>query len=191
MTGSSRSWSIPTGRMRSAKGRGPRCIYRTCLPRIFGSIVREEGDNMKRSVLLAGIVLAVGGLRAQSYVPEYGNSSVKVKPVVTIRATPFSIKDVRLLDGPFREAMEADARYLLIIDPDRLLSEFRAHAGLTPRAAKYGGWESSGLAGHTLGHYLSACSMQYASTGDTVFLHRVNYIVSELEACATLRSGYV
>src|SRR6185437_6077372 len=39
--------------------------------------------------------------------------------------------------------------------------------------------------------YLSACSMQYASTGDTVFLHRVNYIVSELETCAKTRGGYV
>ncbi|HEV9035451.1 MAG TPA: beta-L-arabinofuranosidase domain-containing protein [Puia sp.] len=146
---------------------------------------------MKRGLLLSVIVLAGCGLRAQSYVPEYGNASVKVKPVVAIRAMPFSIKDVRLLDGPFRQAMEADARYLSIIEPDRLLSEFRAHAGLTPRAPKYGGWESSGLAGHTLGHYLSACSMQYASTGDTVFLHRVNYIVSELETCAKTRGGYV
>jgi DUF1680 family protein len=141
--------------------------------------------------LLTGVVLATGGLRAQSYVPEYGNASVKVKPVVAIRAAPFSIRDVRLLDGPFKEAMEMDARYLLVIEPDRLLSDFRAHAGLLPLAPKYGGWESSGLAGHTLGHYLSACSMQYAATGDTAFLHRVSYIVTELETCAKARGGYV
>jgi len=110
-------------------------------------------------------------------------------PVVEIKAYPFDIRDVRLLDGPFKEAMEADAHYLLEIEPDRLLSEFRAHAGLVPRAAKYGGWESSGLAGHTLGHYLSACSMEYASTGDTAFLHRVNYIVGELAACQVARRG--
>ena len=119
----------------------------------------------------------------QSYVPEYGGGDMKVKPVVSIRAYPFSIKDVRLLDGPFKEAMEADARYLLVIEPDRLLSEFRAHAGLKPKAEKYGGWESSGLAGHTLGHYLSACSMEYAATGDMRFRDRVNYIVGELALC--------
>jgi DUF1680 family protein len=141
--------------------------------------------------LTIAITLAAGISRAQSYVPEYGNSRIKIKPAISITATPFPLKDVRLLDGPFKDAMEADARYLSIIDPDRLLSDFRAHAGLTPRAARYGGWESSGLAGHTLGHYLSACSMQYAATGDTAFLHRVNYIVSELAVCQQSRSGYV
>ena len=147
---------------------------------------------MKKFLSLSVIVLVTAfGLRAQSYVPEYDNAYVKVKPVVPIRAMPFSIKDVRLLDGPFKQAMEADAHYLLAIEPDRLLSDFRAHAGLQPRAPKYGGWESSGLAGHTLGHYLSACSMQYASTGDTAFLHRVNYIVNELGTCARAREGYV
>src|SRR5579863_9782937 len=145
------------------------------------------------------VVLFAGTVTGQSYVPEW-DVSMNVKPVVPIRAYPFSVRDVRLLDGPFRRAMEADARYLRVIEPDRLLSEFRAHAGLEPKAPKYGGWESSGLAGHTLGHYLSACSMEYASTGDTAFLHRVNYIVDELAACQTARqtspgmlsmSGYV
>ena len=127
----------------------------------------------------------------QSYVPEW-DVSMNVKPVVPIKAYPFSVKDVRLLGGPFRTAMEADARYLLVIEPDRLLSEFRAHSGLKPKAEKYGGWESSGLAGHTLGHYLSACSMEYAATQDTRFRDRVNYVVGELELCQKTRgSGYI
>ena len=144
---------------------------------------------MKKSTLflLSAISLAVSG-QAQSYVPEFSNTAVKEHPAITIRAYPFDLRDVRLLDGPFKDAMEADARYLLEIQPDRLLSEFRAHAGLEPKAPKYGGWESSGLAGHTLGHYLSACSMEYASTGDTAFLHRVDYIVDELAACQAARS---
>ena len=145
---------------------------------------REETVNMQRilSLFAAAIALIAGtGATAQSYVPEFANNAVKQRPVITVRAYPFDIRDVRLLDGPFKEAMEADARYLLEIQPDRLLSEFRAHAGLEPKGAKYGGWESSGLAGHTLGHYLSACSMEYASTGDTAFLHRVDYIVGELD----------
>jgi len=154
-----------------------------------------------KNILLSSITLSIAvGLQAQSYVPEYANTAVKQRPAIAVQAYPFDIRDVRLLDGPFKEAMEADARYLLEIQPDRLLSEFRAHAGLQPKAVKYGGWESSGLAGHTLGHYLSACSMEYASTGDTAFLHRVNYIVDELAACQAARktapgmlsmSGYV
>ncbi|HWB90660.1 MAG TPA: beta-L-arabinofuranosidase domain-containing protein [Puia sp.] len=144
---------------------------------------------MRRTGFLLGVLTTAFVTHAQSYVPEYGNKSVKVQPATAVRAYPFDIRDVRLLDGPFKEAMEADAHYLLEIEPDRLLSEFRAHAGLTPKAPKYGGWESSGLAGHTLGHYLSACSMEYAATGDTAFLHRVNYIVGELAACAAARGG--
>jgi uncharacterized protein len=136
--------------------------------------------------VLAVLSAAVVG-QAQSYVPEYGNKEVKVAPVVPVKAYPFSIKDVRLLAGPFKQAMQADQRYLLEIEPDRLLADFRRHSGLATRAEKYGGWESSGLAGHTLGHYLSACSMQYAATGDTAFLHRVNYIVNELADCQKAR----
>jgi hypothetical protein len=151
---------------------------------------------------MAALAVA-GSVGGQSYVPEYGNAGagalMKVRPVIPVAAYPFSIKDVRLLDGPFKQAMEADARYLLTIEPDRLLSDFSVHAGLSPKGEKYGGWESSGLAGHTLGHYLSACSMEYAATGDARFLDRVNYIVSELGVCQKARamagpaemSGYV
>jgi DUF1680 family protein len=129
---------------------------------------------------------------SQSYVPEYGNHGMKVAPHVSVEAYPFDVKDVRLLDGPFKDAMEADARYLLQVEPDRLLSDFRVHSGLEPKGKKYGGWESSGLAGHTLGHYLSACAMEYASTGDVRYQQRVNYIVDELQACQTARkTGYI
>jgi uncharacterized protein len=141
-----------------------------------------------RQILILLLFFDGLSLCGQSFVPEWGNGKETVKPVVAVQAYPFDIRDVRLLDGPFKQAMEADARYLLVIEPDRLLSEFRVHAGLPPRAPKYGGWESSGLAGHTLGHYLSACSMQYASTGDTVFRHRVAYIVDELWACQQARA---
>jgi DUF1680 family protein len=141
---------------------------------------------MKSLTCIFSALIAVSAT-AQSYVPEYGNKEVKVAPVTPIRAYSFDIRDVRLLDGPFKQAMEADARYLLEIDPDRLLSEFRRHSGLDPKGSKYGGWESSGLAGHTLGHYLSACSMQYAATGDTAYLHRVQYIVNELAVCQQAR----
>lgn len=151
--------------------------------------MQRKSSLVAAASLVAAIALApAAGAIAQSYVPEYTNAAVKERPAITIRAYPFDLRDVRLLDGPFKDAMEADVRYLLEIQPDRLLSEFRAHAGLEPKAPKYGGWESSGLAGHTLGHYLSACSMEYASTGDTAFLHRVDYIVDELAVCQAARS---
>lgn len=47
-----------------------------------------------------------------------------------IKAHPFSLKQVTLLDGPFKEAMDRDAAYLIQLDPDRLLHMFRVTAGL-------------------------------------------------------------
>jgi len=129
---------------------------------------------------------------AQSYVPVYKDTRVKVSSAVPIKAYYFDLDEVRLLNGPFKEAMQKDSAYLLTIEPDRLLSGFRSHSGLKPKGELYGGWESSGLAGHTLGHYLSAISMEYASGGGPEFLKRVNYIVSQLRACQLARkTGYV
>ena len=95
----------------------------------------------------------------------------------------FDLEDVKLLDGPFRQAMKADADWLLSLDCDRLLSWYRKEAGLEPKAEVYGGWESQGIAGHSLGHYLSACGRMYRATGKQEFLRRVNYIVDELAVC--------
>jgi len=101
----------------------------------------------------------------------------------------FSLSDVQLLDGPFRTAQELDEHYLLSLDVDRLLHNFRVNAGLKPKAPVYGGWESQEpwidirCHGHTLGHYLSACSMMLASTGNEQLRRRVDYIVSELALC--------
>lgn len=106
---------------------------------------------------------------------------------------PFALRDVRLLDGPFRAAQERNARYLLALDPDRLLHNFHVNAGLAPKAPVYGGWESEQpwvdirCHGHTLGHYLSAIAMQYAATDDLRFAERATYIVSELRACQRAR----
>src|SRR5437868_15188169 len=93
---------------------------------------------------------------AQTYAPEWKDGRIKVKPAVAVKAYAFDISDVTLLPGLFTDAMNADVQYLLKIEPDRLLADFRTHSGLQAKGEKYGGWETSGLAGHTLGHYLSA-----------------------------------
>ncbi len=102
---------------------------------------------------------------------------------VPLKVRAFDLRDVKLLDGPFKTAMELNARYLLSLEPDRLLSGVRQNAGLAPKAPKYGGWESQGVAGQSLGHYMSALAQQYRATGDQRFLDRLNYIVSELAEC--------
>jgi DUF1680 family protein len=147
---------------------------------------------MKNLVWFVLSVIQVHVVFSQSYVPDVSNPNVKVNPVATVRAYAFALSEVELLPSPFYDAMQADVAYLKSIDPDRLLAQFRTHAGLKPKGEIYGGWESLGLAGHTLGHYLSACAMHYAASGDKTFLDRVNYIVDELEACQQARkTGYI
>jgi DUF1680 family protein len=107
-------------------------------------------------------------------------------------AVPFPLKDVRLLDSPFRKAMERNADYLLSIEPDRLLHNTRKYAGLRPKGESYGGWEAHGIAGHTLGHYLSALSQQFAATGDARFRRRIDYIIAEMADCQkAYGDGYI
>jgi hypothetical protein len=102
---------------------------------------------------------------------------------------PFNLEDVRLLDGSFLQAQKRDEKYLLQLEPDRMLHNFRVNAGLEPKAPVYGGWESVLIwadiraHGHTLGHYLTACSLMYASTNNDAFKKRCDYIVGELQEC--------
>ncbi|MGQ1891085.1 beta-L-arabinofuranosidase domain-containing protein [Thermophagus sp. OGC60D27] len=102
--------------------------------------------------------------------------------VVSFRTLQFDLDDVKLLDGPFMEAAKRNEKILLNYEPDRFLAHFREQAGLKPKAEHYGGWEGESLTGHSLGHYLSACSMMYRTTGNDEFLKRVIYIVNELDA---------
>jgi len=130
---------------------------------------------------------------AQSYIPLRNDKRVLTAPAAHIMAYGFDLRDVSLLEGSlFKNAMDRDAAYVLLISPDRLLHRFHANAGLPAKGEVYGGWESEGLSGHTLGHYLSACAMFYAGTGNQEFKKRVDYIVDELGRCqAARRSGYV
>lgn len=101
----------------------------------------------------------------------------------------FPLTDVHLLEGPFQRATELNAASLLGYDPDRLLARFRIEAGLDPKREPYGGWEAESLAGHSLGHHLSACALMYQTMGDERFLERANYIVGELAAVQEANGG--
>jgi DUF1680 family protein len=108
------------------------------------------------------------------------------------KVIPFALTDVTLLDGPFKKATELNRQVLLNYEPDRFLAKFRIEAGLKPKAIHYEGWESETLAGHSLGHYLSACALMYQTTNDQRFLEKVKYIVDELEACQLADgNGYI
>ena len=105
---------------------------------------------------------------------------------------PFALQEVKLTGGPFKNAQDVDLKYILALDPDKLLAPYLIDAGLPLKAQRYGNWESSGLDGHIGGHYLSALAMMYASTGEPELKKRLDYMVTELARCqAKNGNGYV
>jgi uncharacterized protein len=114
---------------------------------------------------------------------------------VSWKLLPFPMKQVRLGDGSCKIAMEADRQYLHSLPPDRLLHTFRVNAGLSSSAQPLGGWEAPDceLRGHYAGgHYLSACALMYASSGDEDLKTNADLVVAELGKCqAALKSGYL
>lgn len=111
---------------------------------------------------------------------------------IPAKVEPFSVNDVKLTQSDFKHAEDMDIRYLLGIDPDRLLAPYLKEAGLTPKAQNYTNWENTGLDGHIGGHYLSALSYMYASTGNAEIKGRLDYFISELKRCADANgNGYI
>jgi uncharacterized protein len=149
------------------------------------------GDRVKTVVriacLLACVILQVQA-SAQNENPAQLESSKNIK------LNPLPLSHVRLTGGPLKAAQEADAKYLLELQPDRMLAFLRQRAGLKPKAEGYGGWDGPkrNLTGHIAGHYLSAVSLMWAATGDARFKDRANYIVDQLKEIQDAQGdGYI
>lgn len=116
--------------------------------------------------------------------------TMKAQPQKRIRL--FKLSEVELLPGPFYDAQQVDLKYILEMDPDRLIAPYLREAGLTPKADSYTNWENTGLDGHIGGHYLSALAMMYASLTSTIskvggggeaVKSRLDYMINELKRC--------
>ena len=119
-------------------------------------------------------------------------SQPSAQPRVSLRARPFALDRIRLLDSPFKRAQELDRQYLHFLEADRFLHNFRLNAGLQPKGEIYGGWESRGVAGQTLGHFLSALAQMSAATGDSELRDKLDTIVRELAECQDAGgNGYI
>jgi DUF1680 family protein len=108
------------------------------------------------------------------------------------RVQPFSMQDVRLLPSFWKDTMELNRGFLYSIPNDRLLHNFRITAGLPSTAAPLGGWEAPDceLRGHYVGHYLSACALLHASTGDEAIRGKADDLVAGMALCQE-KSGYL
>lgn len=111
-----------------------------------------------------------------------------------VRVRPFPLSAVRLRAGAALEALEVNRRYLMALDSDRLLHMFRLTAGLPSTAQPLGGWEApdNELRGHFSGHYLSACALLAAQTGDAEIRGRGTHLAAQLARCqAAIGTGYL
>jgi uncharacterized protein len=141
----------------------------------------------------AGAVL--GGGRAGASTQPAGSRPAEGDNGPSGPVRPFPLENVRLRAGPFRAAQERNSHYLLSLPQDRLLHTFRINAGIRSAAEPLGGWEKPDceLRGHFVGgHYLSACALGYASTGDEDFRRRAAMMVAELARCQKAhKNGYL
>lgn len=104
---------------------------------------------------------------------------------------PFAFEDVKILDSYEANAFELEKKYLLSLDECRLLRGFCDIAKIEFNAPLYGGWESSNIQGHTLGHYLTALSQVYAATKDIYFESKIDKILYILNGCQHNNGGYL
>ena len=152
-------------------------------------------------LLIIGMAGAVTGCRSPQTPPAAPVTYSSISPVQAIRNTvpclarPLPLSDVRLTGGPLKQAQELDAKYLLELEPDRMMYYLRKSAGLEPKAKTgYGGWDGPGrnLTGHIAGHYLSAVSYMFAATGDPRFKQRADYMVEQLKEVQDAQGdGYI
>src|SRR5437899_513359 len=143
-------------------------------------MIRLDADRCVHSMRTTRPGVFTLALLLTGFAPDGGTAPAG--EVVPIAARGFALTEVRLLDGPFREAMLRDQQFLLSLDLDRLLHTFRLNAGLPSSAAPLGGWEAPDveLRGHSLGHFLTASALMYAATGDARFKARADAVVAEL-----------
>jgi hypothetical protein len=148
---------------------------------------------MKKPISLTGLLVTFFCLSIQNVI--YSQDKFVVKNKIETKAYKFDLKDVRLLDGEFKKAMQQNHKYLIDMDVNRLLHNFRINAGLKSSAKPFGGWEEPQveLRGHFTGHFLTACALLYSSTGDKRFIAKVDSIVNGLEECQTVlnKNGYL
>lgn len=89
--------------------------------------------------------------------------------------------DVQLTDGIFADSRDVGAEYLLSFDCDRLLASLYLWTDKDGPKDVYWGWETdaegNGIAGHSIGHYMSACVNMYMQTGNEEFKDRIDYMV--------------
>jgi DUF1680 family protein len=152
----------------------------------------DRRDFLKTAGAAAAGALLLPRLEAMAGTPGFAEAANAARAGWTVR--PFALTQVKLAQSLFtqkRDRMLAYARGYggdadVFAGPDRVLSIFRANAGLDTKGAQpVGSWENGTgyLRGHYAGHFMSMLAQAYAGTNDPIFKQKLDYIVRGLSEC--------
>ena len=146
------------------------------LPVQWGTEYRVAGRPPldKQPELVPEAVVRLGGTQ-----PE--------QPLVKRKLEPFPYDRVRVEGGIFAENKNRMLAFLLTVNDDSMLYNFRAAAGLdTEGAEPPAGWDAPEcqLRGHTTGHYLSALALAVCcGENEAAYRNKIRRMVSGLSQC--------
>lgn len=129
-----------------------------------GNVTRPESGEENVKVTLTATASYAGG---KEVTKEF---EVTVLAKKEVKAEPDSIMgSVTLQDEWLVNAAQKENEYLLSLDSEKFLYEWYRLSGLEPKTdSGYGGWERStdnNFRGHSFGHYMSALSQAYLTSG--------------------------
>ena len=104
-----------------------------------------------------------------------------------LKASAFHTGEISLKKGSlFFQAQENMVNYLLQVDDNQMLYNFRFVAGISVKGASpMTGWDAPDckLRGHTTGHYLSSLALAWNVTKNNRLLEKLKYMVMSLDEC--------
>ncbi len=147
--------------------------------------------RIKLIICLLSVLGILNSLQVFAHNPKNQEISDSIAISGKIKAIPFSLSEVVLNNSWIKHREALNTKYMHLLDPERLLHNFRLTAGLPSSAKPLEGWESPGcgLRGHFVGHYLSACAMLITKEGDTLLSKNISYMIDELALCQEKMGG--
>jgi len=140
--------------------------------------------NTPGTYKLTGVLENSSNLVPEAVVNVHTNNDT---PLPTPKLTPFPYKDVDINGGIFAENKQRMLDWLLTVNDDTMLYNFRDAAGLdTKSAATMTGWDAPEclLKGHTTGHYLSSLALaSCSSVNEDAYKAKLMYMISGLAKC--------
>jgi uncharacterized protein len=153
-------------------------------------------DALRLSALAAGAPPALATLAgtanaartpAEAGAPAAGAPLPDVPVPASWVVRDFPLSQVTLGNSLFSEHRDLMLNFALNYPVDNMLFNFRANAGLPNPAGSrpVGVWDTptGNLRGHSTGHFMTLLAQAYASSGDTTYKDKLDYMVTALGQC--------